>query len=214
LIQEDTDNTTAIPDYLRQLKTSANTQLNRQLLTRWAGNWEKETRGRSSYSLTPSPTRTILQLHASLHKALSSVIIQMRTGLRKFLFQRHVPGITNTTCECGRGEQTVQHVYLALLSKISGATIWERRDGIRERMNLREILNKPESAQKGGTLHDPNETPRVIWSYTGERDNIGQALSSLGITAQAGVRGTRSEEPWLPRKSSLFMFSTLRYPAA
>jgi ribonuclease HI len=152
LIQEDTDNTAARPDYLRQLKTPAKTQLNRQLLTWWARDWEKETRGRASHSLTPSPTRTILQLYTSLHKALSSVIIQMRTGkigLRKFLFQRYVPGITDTTCECGRGEQTVQHVLLSCTNfKDLRTEIWKQRDGRRERMDLREILNKPEQAKK------------------------------------------------------------------
>jgi hypothetical protein len=76
----------------------------------------------------------------------------MRTGkigLRKFLFQRHIPGTTNTTCECGRGEQTVQYVLLSCTNfKDLRTEIWKQRDGRRERMDLREILNKPEQAEK------------------------------------------------------------------
>ena len=69
------------------------------------------------------------------------------------------------------------------------------------------------TSQEGGTLHDPNETPRAIWSYTGERDNIGQALRSLGITVQVGVREARSEEPDYQGSRSISC-TYLRYLAA
>jgi hypothetical protein len=116
LIEKDTDDTAATPDYLRDLKTPLKTKLNRQFLRWQACDWDKETRGRASHIPTPSPTRTILQLHISLHKALGSVINQMRTrkiGQRKFLFQRHVPGFIDTTCKCGRGDQTAQYILFS-----------------------------------------------------------------------------------------------------
>lgn len=65
------------------------------------------------------------------------------------MFQRHVPEVTDAMCECGRGDQTVQHVLFSCISyKDLRMEIWKRRDGRRERMDLREILNKPEQAKK------------------------------------------------------------------
>ena len=65
--------------------------------------------------LEPSPRRGIVKLHLGLTKELSSLVIQMRTGkigLREFLFQRKVPGITDGRCTCRQGTQTVKHVLL------------------------------------------------------------------------------------------------------
>jgi hypothetical protein len=76
----------------------------------------------------------------------------MRTGkigLKQFLFGRKVPEVTDTTCECGHGSQTVRHVLLACprFNDLRRKT-WEREDGRRERMDLKEILNKPKLAKK------------------------------------------------------------------
>ena len=72
-----------------------------------------------------------------------------KIGLQQFLFQRHVPGITDAGCDCGRGNQSVRHILLAC-SKFNDLRrdIWEREDGRRGRMNLREILNTPGQAKK------------------------------------------------------------------
>ena len=81
----------------------------------WSRAWEAETRGQASYNLTPRPTAKVLRAHKGVHRAVSSSIIQMRTekiGLRKFLFNRKVPGIEDEECGCNLGEQTVKHVLL------------------------------------------------------------------------------------------------------
>jgi hypothetical protein len=102
--------------------------------------------------LTPIPTAKTLQLHSSLHKALSSIIIQMRTeriGLRKYLHQRKVPDITDDQCGCGHGSQTVKHILLAcsLFNDLRTRT-WTKEDRIRARRDLREILSKPALARR------------------------------------------------------------------
>ena len=81
----------------------------------WGRRWAAETRGRSTYKLTPIPTSKILSLHDKVGKPISSMIIQLRTekiGLRKFLYSRGVPGIEDEGCGCGLGQQTVMHVLL------------------------------------------------------------------------------------------------------
>jgi hypothetical protein len=57
----------------------------------------------------------VLQLHDGLNKKQSALLIQMRTekiGLKDFLFNRRVPGITDANCPCGEGQQTVSHIIL------------------------------------------------------------------------------------------------------
>jgi ribonuclease HI len=107
--QIDTDNMAPTPNFLKHLRSATRTELNRQAQKQWAREWNAETRGRGSHALTPVPTRTTLHLHASISKPLSAAIVQMRTGkigLRDFLHQRHVPGFTDATCQCGMGSET------------------------------------------------------------------------------------------------------------
>jgi hypothetical protein len=148
----DTNDTAPKPHFLKHLKSSARRELRQQIRDEWEREWQIETRGRTTYTLTPTPTRDILQLHTSAHNALSSVIIQMRTGkigLRQFLFDRKVPEIPNPQYECGRGNQSVPHILLACEEfKDLRREIWEGSNGRRTRMDLREILNTPNKAKK------------------------------------------------------------------
>ncbi|EKG18594.1 reverse transcriptase, putative [Macrophomina phaseolina MS6] len=79
----------------------------------WKKLWRENARGRQLFKVAPEPTRKSLDLYRGTPRALSSLIIQMRTGkigLRHFLQQRKVPGIGSGECECGQGLQTVSHV--------------------------------------------------------------------------------------------------------
>lgn len=58
--------------------------------------------------------KTRSQLHATLSKATSTLVTQIRTekiSLNAFLTLRRVPGVT-ATCHCGWGQQTAKHVLL------------------------------------------------------------------------------------------------------
>ncbi|EDN04466.1 predicted protein [Histoplasma mississippiense (nom. inval.)] len=152
MITVDTDDTAATPDFLRHLISAAKSELHRQTQVQWERDWENESSGRATYVLTPAPSPTVLHLHHSLHKALSSTIVQMRTGkigLRQFLYERKVPEITDTLCECGGGNQTVRHVLLACprFNNLRAET-WENGEGRRDRFDLKEILTTPKLAKK------------------------------------------------------------------
>jgi hypothetical protein len=76
----------------------------------------------------------------------------MRTGkigLREFLHHRHVPDVTDSTCQCGRDRQTVKHILLAC-PEFSGLRrrIWKDDTGRRETRDVKEILNTPSKAKK------------------------------------------------------------------
>ena len=61
------------------------------------------------------PTRRVLQLHATLQKAESTMLIHIRTGcigLKKFLYNCRVPDIDSPMCDCRGGEETAEHVVM------------------------------------------------------------------------------------------------------
>jgi ribonuclease HI len=97
------------------LRTTMRAWISRTAFRNWQEGWEKETRGRTTFRHTQKPTRKVLQLHAQLNKRQSSLLTQLRTekiGLKDFLFNRHVPGVTDPKCDCGARWQTVMHVLL------------------------------------------------------------------------------------------------------
>lgn len=55
----------------------------------------------------------ILNLHANLAKAESSLAVQTRTektGFAQFPHRQRVPSITSPACECGWNSQTAKHI--------------------------------------------------------------------------------------------------------
>jgi len=62
------------------------------------------------------PSKEVLKLHGDTHKAISSIIVQLRTGnigMKAFLHDRHVPGFESPLCECGTEPESVRHVFLS-----------------------------------------------------------------------------------------------------
>ena len=57
LLEGDPDNTAATPAFVKHLKSAAKTEINRYIQSQWAFQWETETRGRTTHSLRPIPTR-------------------------------------------------------------------------------------------------------------------------------------------------------------
>ncbi|KAI1007058.1 hypothetical protein K3495_g1163 [Podosphaera aphanis] len=74
-------------------------------------------RKRLKYKGTPS------NIHLSLSRAQSSVTTQIRSehiGLNSYLYRRKVPGVHDTSCQCGYPSQNVKHMVLACLQWARG----------------------------------------------------------------------------------------------
>jgi len=152
-IEQDTDSTAPTPHFMRSLKAATKSALTKQIQQRWRMEWHHESRGRAVYKLTPQTDAKDTGTTPGTTSRLSSVITQMRTekiGLRQFLYQRHVPGVEDGQCECGRGSQTVRHVLLACpRHTVLRRRIWGEVPGRRiEGKDLKEILNTPAQATK------------------------------------------------------------------
>ena len=75
----------------------------------------RELQAQSSIPANTRPTSKVLQLHQTLKKAESSILIQMRTrciGFRKFLYGCRVPDIDSPMCARGGGEETAEHITM------------------------------------------------------------------------------------------------------
>jgi ribonuclease HI len=137
------------PSELYALRSTLKTWSRKTANKQWQVNWAAETKGSATRRHTPIPTKKVLQLHKDLSKRESAILVQMRTekiGLKDFLFQRRVPGHTDSKCDCGSRRQTVAHILLDCR---------KRRDLRRQelgrfpgRNNLRAILNTRKLAIK------------------------------------------------------------------
>ncbi|EKG09000.1 hypothetical protein MPH_14030 [Macrophomina phaseolina MS6] len=126
--------------------------INQAVMDEWKQTWRDNERGRQLFKLVPEPSRKILALHRGTPRAMSSLMVQMRTGkigLRHFLYQRRVPGVTSGECDCGRGLQTVSHV-LYVCSKFNELRLTFRTPDERGRRSwttdLRKLLSQRSTA--------------------------------------------------------------------
>jgi hypothetical protein len=117
----------------------------------WEHNWRSSPHGRRVYELTPTPIKKVLRVHQGLHQALSTAIIQLRTGkigLRHYLYQQGVLNVPDADCQCGKATQTVQHVLLTypLLKSLRKEIFSRRFRGPEGEGSLKKILNTPKLA--------------------------------------------------------------------
>lgn len=139
------------PVQQRLLRTAVESKIREAINTLWEHDWQTSLHGRAVYELTPAPTKQVLKMHRGLHRALSTVIIQMRTGkigLRHYLYQRGVPDIPDRDCRCGKATQTVQHILLAcpIFKDLREQFLGKPGGGLEGGGNLRTILNMPNLA--------------------------------------------------------------------
>lgn len=138
-----------LPEKLYPLKATLKTWSKDTVKRQWQTEWAAEPRGSTTRRHTPIPTKKVLQLHQGRNKQESAMLVQMRTekiGLRAFLFDRRVAGVSNPRCACGGRRQTVSHV---LLSCPKLRDIRRKELGrFPGRDNLRAILNSHKLATK------------------------------------------------------------------
>ncbi|OHE90327.1 zinc knuckle [Colletotrichum orchidophilum] len=146
------------PRALFKLRSTIETWSHEQYHQRWQTTLEDETRGRTSFRLTPKPTKKVIQIHEGLSKRQSALLVQTGTekiGLQDFLFSRRVPGITNANCPCREGRQTVSRI---LLRRRRYRQLRRQEFGtLPGRHNLRVILNKRKVATKAIRLIEQSE---------------------------------------------------------
>jgi hypothetical protein len=85
-----------------------------KLLRAWEARWNTLPHTTWDQIKRP-PEKRVLQLHAKLRKAESSMLVQLRsgrTGLAHFLCKAKVPSYDTGQCECGQSQETPRHVLL------------------------------------------------------------------------------------------------------
>jgi ribonuclease HI len=137
------------PPVLHSLRSTLKQWSRKVVRRRWQIQWQQEPRGRATFRHTPVPTRKVLQPHNYFSKKQSATYVQVRTekiGMNDFLFRRRVPSVTDPSCDCGEGRQTVTHVLLQCKKHM--ALRRQELGHFPGRLNLRQLLSERSVASK------------------------------------------------------------------
>jgi len=137
------------------MRSSIKMRLRKRVYSDWEAQWRGEKVGSITQKLIEVPTKAALRLHVGLHRALSSALIQLRTGkigLRDYLHS--IKRADSGECLCGWGRQTIKHVLTEcpIYQRTRLNTIWKES----RVQDLKQILSTPKLAKEAARF--------VIWT--------------------------------------------------